>query len=71
MVVEEGQPGEWRDIADMLQGGHNECFGNDPVFLPRPAHILDQMYTSGYLAMVDASKFFYQFPTHPADRPKI
>jgi hypothetical protein len=26
----------------------NDCMmGNDPVFLPRTAHILDQMYTGG------------------------
>ena len=71
VVSKEGQPGEWRVIADMLRGGQNECMGNDPVFLPRTAHILDQMYTGGYSAMVDASKFFYQFPTHPDDRPYL
>ena len=28
--------------------------------------------TGGYSAMVDASKFFYQFPTtHPDDRPYL
>jgi hypothetical protein len=71
VVAKEGQPGEWRVIADMLRGGQNDCMGNDPVFLPRTAHILDQMYTGGYSAMVDASKFFYQFPTHPDDRPYL
>ena len=45
--------------------------GNGRVFLPRMAHILDQMYTGGYSAMVDASKFFYQFPTHPDNRPYL
>jgi hypothetical protein len=35
------------------------------------AHILDQMYTSGYSAFIDASKCFYQFPTHPYDRPYL
>jgi hypothetical protein len=39
------------------------------VFLPRISHILDQMYRGGYSAVVDASKYFYQFPTHPDDRP--
>ena len=71
VVSKEGQPGEWRVIADMHRGGQNECMGNDPVFLPRTAHILDQMYTGGFSAMVDASKFFYQFPTHPEDRPYL
>jgi hypothetical protein len=67
VVAKEGQLGEWRVIADMLRGGQNDCMGNDPVFLPRTAHILDQMYTGGYSAMVDAPKFFYQFTTHPDD----
>jgi hypothetical protein len=69
VVPKEGQEGEWRVIADMLRGGQNECIAGDPVFLPRISHILDQMYTGGYSAVVDASKYFYQFPTHPDDRP--
>jgi hypothetical protein len=69
VVPKEGQEGEWRVIADMLRGGQNECIAGDPVVLPRISHILDQMYTGGYSAVVDASKYFYQFPTHPDDRP--
>jgi hypothetical protein len=69
VVPKEGQEGEWRVIADMLRGGQNSCMGSDPVFLPRTSHILDQMYQGGYSAVVDASKFFYQFTTHPDDRP--
>ena len=69
VVPKEGQEGEWRVIADMLRGGQNSCMGSDPVFLPRSSHILDQMYQGGYSAVVDASKFFYQFTTHPDDRP--
>jgi hypothetical protein len=68
VVPKEGQEGEWRVIADMLRGGQNMCIGNDPVILPRIAHILDLMYEGGYSAVVDASKFFYQFPTHPDDQ---
>jgi hypothetical protein len=67
-VPKEGQPGEWRVIADMLRGGQNDCIGSDPVFLPRVTHILDSLYEGGYSAVVDASKFFYQFPTFPPDR---
>jgi hypothetical protein len=55
VVPKEGQEGEWRVIADMLRGGQNECIAGDPVFLPRISHILDQMYTGGYSAVVDAS----------------
>ena len=70
-VPKEGQPGQWRVIADMLRGGQNKCIGSDPVFLPRVAHILDSLYAGGYSAVVDASKFFYQFPTLPEDRPHL
>jgi hypothetical protein len=68
VVPKEGQEGEWRVIADMLRGGQNMCIGNDPVVLPRMSHILEQLYEGGSSAVIDASKFFYQFPTHPADR---
>jgi hypothetical protein len=70
-VENEGQEGQWRVIADMLRGGQNECIGADPVVLPRQAHILDLMYAGGYSAVVDASKFFHQFATHPDDRPHL
>ena len=68
-VPKPGQPGEWRVIADMKAGGQNDAVGADPVYLPRVSHILDEMYAGGYTAIVDASKFFYQFGTHPDDRP--
>jgi hypothetical protein len=68
VVPKDGQEGEWRVIADMLRGGQNMCIGNDPVILPRISHLLDLMYEGGYSAVVDASKFFYQFPTHPDDQ---
>jgi hypothetical protein len=68
VVPKEGQPGEWRVIADMLRGGQNMCIGNDPTVLPRISHILDLMYEGGYSGVVDASKFFYQFKTHPDDQ---
>ena len=71
VVPKEGQEGQWRVIADMLRGGQNECVGQDPVFMPRVSHILDQMYTGGYSAVVDLSKFFYNFPTHADDRPYL
>jgi hypothetical protein len=53
----------------MLRGGQNECITGDLVFLPRISHILDQMYSDGHSSLVDVSKYFYQFPTHPDDRP--
>ena len=39
--------------------------------MPRIAHIIDQMYTEGYSAVVDLSKFFYNFPTHTDNRPDL
>ena len=44
---------------------------NDPVYLNRPLHVLECMHAGGWTAVVDASKFFYQFPTHPEDRPYL
>ena len=68
-VPKAGQPGQWRVIANMRDGGQNACIAPDPVYLNRPSHILEQMYHGGYGSLVDASKYFYQYGTHPADRP--
>lgn len=66
-----GQPGQWRIIADMKKGGQNTTVCSEPVYLNRPLHILDQLYHGGWSAVVDASKFFYQFATHPKDYPYL
>ena len=71
VVEKEGQPGQWRVIADMRKGGQNECIGSDPCFLPRSNHILEEMYTGGVSAVVDMSKYFYNFPSHVDDRPYL
>jgi hypothetical protein len=65
------QPGQWRIIVDMLRGGQNDCVGSDPVVLPRANHMLDQRYEGGYSAVVDLSKYFYNFLTHEDDRPYL
>ena len=70
-VPKEGQPDQWRVIADMLRGGQNTVVGADPVFLPKISHILDSLYTGGYSAVVDASKFYHQFPTRAEDQPYL
>ena len=67
-VPKPGQPGQWRIIADMKRGGQNSHMGKDPVFLPRSDIILGAMYRGGWSATVDASKFFYQFPTKVSER---
>jgi hypothetical protein len=65
VIPKTGQKGQWRVIANLLAGGQNSVVGNDPVYLPRVSHILGQLYQGGFSAVVDASKFFYQFSTHP------
>ena len=70
-VPKPGQPGQYRCIADMLKGGQNESVGSDPVFLPRAPHILEQLYTGGYSAVVDMSKYFWNFRTRAEDRPYL
>ena len=63
-----GQPGEWRVLANMKEGGQNTVIGQDPVFLMGSDAILPRLYTGGWSAMADASKMFYQFPTRPDER---
>jgi hypothetical protein len=67
-VPKPGQPGQWRVIANMKEGGQNASIGNDPVYLPRVDTILPYLYSGGWSATVDASKFFYQFPTLQSER---
>jgi hypothetical protein len=67
VVPKPGQLGQWQCIADMLRGGQNQCVRSDPVYLPCAEHILDQMYTDGWSAVLDLSKYFHNFPTHPDD----
>ena len=68
VIPKAGQPGQWRCIADMLQGGQNTCIGVGPTILPRANDILDGMYYGGYSAVVDMSKYFYQFKTREEER---
>ena len=63
-----GQPDQWRVLSDMRRGGQNEAIGPDPTVFPKSGAILEQLYTGGWSAVVDASKFFYQFNTHPSER---
>lgn len=52
----------------MKRGGQNACMGKDPTYLPRAPDILPRLYTGGFSAVADASKHFYNFPTHPEER---
>jgi hypothetical protein len=60
-----GQPGQWRVLADMMLGCQNEDIGSDPTTFPHSDVILSQMCSGGHSAVVNASKFFCQFQTHP------
>jgi hypothetical protein len=63
-----GQPGQWRVLADMKKGRQNEAMAADPTVFPKTLYILHQMYHGGYSVVIDASKYFYNFPTVPAER---
>jgi hypothetical protein len=67
-VEKAGQPGQWRCIADMKAGRQNEAIGADPTVFPKSTTVLQQMYTGGFSAVVDASKFFHQFSTVENER---
>jgi hypothetical protein len=58
------QPGQHQVLANMKAGGQNSSIGDDPTIFPKSENILGQMYSVGCSAVVDASKFFYQFMTH-------
>lgn len=67
-VPKPGQPRQWRVITDMKNGGQNDHIGKDPVHVPQARGILERLYTGGWSAIVDASKFFHHFPTHHRER---
>jgi hypothetical protein len=67
-IPKTGQPGQWRVLANMKEGLQNDAIGNEPVYLPRVSTILPHLYSGGWSATVDASKFFYQFPTVVSER---
>jgi hypothetical protein len=55
-LLKPGQPGQWRILSDMQRGGQNEAIGPDPTVFPKPGVILEQMYTGGWLAVVDCQQ---------------
>jgi len=68
LVPKPGQPGQWRCIANMKDGGQNEVCVGDPVHLSQPQDILPHLYPGGYSTVIDASKFFHMFRTRAAER---
>jgi len=71
VVAKAGQPGQWRCIADMCRGGQNKCCSLDPVYLPCPHDTLPMLYTNGWTAIADASKYFHNNQTLPEERELI
>jgi hypothetical protein len=59
-VPKPGQPGQWRVIADMKNGGQNDHIGKDPVHMPQAWGILERLDTapSGKLSETKHLVFF-------------
>ena len=62
------QDDQWRVLADMKRGGQNEHIASEPVHFVRPHDILGRLYTGGWSAVIDASKYFYNFKTKEDER---
>jgi hypothetical protein len=65
-LVEKVVQEQWRCIADGKSGGQNDVCSSDPVHLGSPDDILPFLYTGGFSAVIDISKFFHMFPTVPS-----
>jgi hypothetical protein len=59
-LVEKVIRGQWRCIADGKSGGQHNVCSSDLVHLGTPDDIL---YSGGFSAVIDISKFFHMFPT--------
>ena len=68
LVPKPGQPGQWRCIANMKDGGQNEVCVGDPVHLSQPQDILPHSIPGDISTVIDASKFFHMFRTEAAER---
>ena len=67
LVPKPGQPGQFRTIADGKSGGQNEVCVADPCLMTNPECILPRMYTNGFSATLDLSKYFHMFLTDPSE----
>jgi hypothetical protein len=66
------KPGQYHVLANMKAGGQDAFVAkDDPVHLYSAADILTRMYSGGWLAVADASKYFYSFPTREDERPYL
>ena len=62
------QEDQWRVLADMKSGGQNAHIASEPVHFVRPHDVLGRLYTGGWSAVIDASKYFYNFMTVEEER---
>jgi len=71
VVAKAGQPGQWQCIADMRRGGQNDCCSLDPICLPCTHDMLPMLYSGGWTAIADASKYFHNYQTLPEEQELI
>jgi hypothetical protein len=64
VVPKEGQEGQWRVIANMLEGGQNECISGDPVFLPLGSDVHGWIFGGGRCIQI-----FLLIPNSPGRSP--
>ena len=57
------QDEQWRLLTDMKRGDQNEHIASEPVHFFRPHDIRGRLYTGGWSAVIDASKYFHNFKT--------
>ena len=68
LVPKPNQPGEYRVIADGKSGHQNDVCVSDPCCMTSPTHIPPHLYTGGYSASSDMSKYFHMFKTSVSER---
>jgi hypothetical protein len=71
VVPKPGQPGQWQCIDYGKHGMINNVCISDPVFMSLPDDILPYLYPGGFMAAVDASKYFHMFPTKEGKRKHL
>ena len=67
LVPKPMQPNQFRTIADGKSGGQNEVCVGDPCLMTSPDYILSYLYTNGFSATLDLSKYFHMFLTKPEE----
>ena len=67
LVMKPHQIGQYRTIADGKAGGQNEVCVADPCHMTSPDHILPYLYSGGFSACLDLSKYSHMFLTKPAE----